>query len=296
MNKNQLEFPLFILGSPRSGTSLLRLMLTSHSHILIPPECGFIVWLSDLYDDWCVEDNDSIRLNLFVDDLLECRKFETWGLAQEEVVEYISLGRPETYAELCVAVVAVYAKKFGEVSQLYWGDKNNFYLNHIEKLYELFPNAKFLHIVRDGRDIVCSYREVMNIQSSSPFAPKFPVKIADISSRWSEDVLGVDESFRALPSAQCMTLKYEDLVANTPDTLAALCEWLGLSYECGMELFYIRNKELNLEPALTLDWKKRTLTKVSDETVGRYKKFLNKDELLEFNYAACDALRRYNYL
>ncbi|MDE2234040.1 MAG: sulfotransferase, partial [Gammaproteobacteria bacterium] len=44
--------PFFVIGSPRSGTTLLRLILTSHPQIVVPPECGFVTWLYPTFGEW----------------------------------------------------------------------------------------------------------------------------------------------------------------------------------------------------------------------------------------------------
>jgi Sulfotransferase family len=70
--------PVFIIGNPRSGTTLLRLMLTCHPHLVIPPEGGFAVWLHDEYHAWSREDGRSPEaIALFVRAVLACRKMET---------------------------------------------------------------------------------------------------------------------------------------------------------------------------------------------------------------------------
>lgn len=51
--------PMFVIGSPRSGTSLLRLILTDHTKFIIPPECGFNLWLHNQFGDWSVQDTQS---------------------------------------------------------------------------------------------------------------------------------------------------------------------------------------------------------------------------------------------
>jgi hypothetical protein len=63
-----------------------------------------------------------------------------------------------------------------------------------------------------------------------------------------------------------------------------------------MLLFYKGNRARNLEPRITLDWKKRTLGPISSNTVGRYKKLLNDEEISRFNDIAAIALRKFDYL
>ena len=101
---------LFILGNLRSGTTLLRLILDSHSNITVPPECGFLLWLKPKYFDWKTEDINT-RTNLFIDDLLKSRKFETWKVEASEIEKIITIEKPHNYDELCKCVYMAYGKK-----------------------------------------------------------------------------------------------------------------------------------------------------------------------------------------
>ena len=74
-----------MIGNPRSGTSLLRLMLNNHPFISVPPECGFVVWLYEKYKNEKFVNKKLI--NNFIIDLLGCKKFETWGLSKSEIVK-----------------------------------------------------------------------------------------------------------------------------------------------------------------------------------------------------------------
>lgn len=288
------EAPVFVIGNPRSGTSLLRLTLTSHSAILIPPECGFIVWLEKYFGDWNTSDNKTAKVDGFLDALFKCKKFETWSLSPEFIRERIEETRPANYSTLCSVVYSAYGLSLGKKFSI-WGDKNNFYLQHLEELLELFPNARFLHIVRDGRDVACSYREVMRGQSNSPYAPHLETNIRSIAHEWSSNVSRVNNFIEALPPDSGKTVKYEEL-AQTPDVvLGNICAWFGLSFEKDMLRFHDFNRDEQLEPKLTMDWKKRTLEPISNGTVGRFEKLLTISEIDEFNAEASVTLSSFGY-
>ena len=80
------ERPIFIIGNPRSGTTLLRLMLTSHPEVCIPPEAGFALWLLRDFSDWTPADG----LDGFLTALMETRKFRHWGLTRTRLGEWIA--------------------------------------------------------------------------------------------------------------------------------------------------------------------------------------------------------------
>lgn len=292
----KLDSPLFIIGSPRSGTSLLRLILTSHSQILVPPECGFIIWLHTKYANWQRSDNNNgSRLTSFLDDLFESKKFDTWLLDKTFIKDQIVARQPENYAELCGVVYATFGMTTGKDFSM-WGDKNNFHINHLGELLNLYKKARFLHIVRDGRDVACSYREVMAAKSKSPYAPKLETNITNIALEWSNNVMKIDSFMTLMPREATMTIRYEDLVLNSSSSVMAICEWIGMPFEADMLNFYQQNKSKKLEPELTMDWKKRTLQPISDDTLGRYASLLSNEEQDEFLAVAAIALCRFSYV
>lgn len=288
---------IFVIGNPRSGTTLLRLILDSHSLISIPPECGFVVWLSKQYGKWMKDDLSSVAMRMrFVSDLLACRKFETWKLDGQAIARVIEQEQPINYSELCAAVYLEFARSTHKSKIRFWGDKNNFHIHHLDLLAALFPQARFLHIVRDGRDVACSYREVMASMSDSPYFPKLPVDAAAVASEWSNNVLKVDKFLLKLPENQVRTISYEDLVERPDDTIRGVCEWLGLSFETEMMSYFDRNLKQGSEPAATMDWKKRTLEPISAKTVGQYRRLLTEDDVKIFNITAHLALENFGYV
>lgn len=287
--------PLFIIGNPRSGTSLLRLLLTTHHEIVIPPECGFVVWLFSKYGTWEKKDSrDAKRRNMFVSDLALTRKFETWGLASEEIQEAIRRNQPDGYGELSGVVYLAYGSHLGRECSL-WGDKNNFYIDYLEKLFEIWPNAKFLHIVRDGRDVACSYREVMRSEVRSRYAPRLETHLENIAHEWTGNLEKVGRFAASIADDQSLTVKYEDLVVRPTDVCKIICKWLQMEYDPEMKNFYRENKRLRLEPAETMAWKQKTDHPIDASGVGRYMNELNSDECKDFEKIAGDALAQYGY-
>jgi hypothetical protein len=102
--------PVFILGNPRSGTSLFRIMLNAHPEIVAPPECGFAHWWLRKYYNWQESDIKTNRLNKFLDDLFGSTKIETWDLQQKSVEALILSIKPKTYSELVKCIYLSYTQ------------------------------------------------------------------------------------------------------------------------------------------------------------------------------------------
>ena len=124
------QLKLFVIGNPRSGTSLLRIMLNSHNKIVVPPECGYMQWWYSKYKDWSVSSN----LQDFIDDLSTSKKIETWQLDYKLLYEYLKDNQPESYQSLIFKVVEFYGfAKHNKLQTEVLGDKNNYYINHLEQ-------------------------------------------------------------------------------------------------------------------------------------------------------------------
>lgn len=272
----------FILANPRSGSSLLRLILNSHSNIVVPPECGFALWL---YKKYAHVDFDNIKvIDNFIDNLFRTRKFETWNLNKNKVRNKLKKRRPRTYQETCNLVYTCYSNK--EII----GDKNNYYVSMLNKLNYVFPNSKYVAIVRDGRDVACSYKEIQKKMINSDYAPKLPSHISDIANQWNKN----NALIMTQIEKEGVLIRYEDLVSNPSKQLKLICNYLDVAFEPDMLNFYL-NKQ-GAEPNEFLPWKYKTTQPISSESIKRYKVELSPREINEFNNYSAPLLSRLGYL
>ena len=289
-----MDPPIFIIGSPRSGTTLLRLMLTCHRNIMIPPECGFAVWLYDNNKTWNIEQDTDI-LGRWVEDLMGCHKIETWEMEPRALLTFLQRRRPSSYPEAVSAVYEFYGKARGRTFSR-WGDKNNFHLDYVETIKSMFPRAFFIHLVRDGRDVACSYRGLNATTMDSEYAPRLPNAIREIASVWKADVAGVRKAFESFGREQVSEIRYEALVAAPEATLETLCRFLGETYDEGMLSYPAINRDEQLEPAEFLQWKEKTLQPPMPLDQPAYLTQLSAKEIEDFEEIAGDVLRDYGYI
>jgi hypothetical protein len=286
--------PVFIIGNPRSGTTLLRLMITSHRAIVVPPECGFAIWWRQKYSDWTATSSSNERAEKFVTDLVTSKKFETWNLSPEALLKEIQTANPADYAALVSVVYIVYAcgRKPGFSR---WGDKNNFHVHHVNDLLALFPRAQFVHIIRDGRDVACSYRDLARKEMQSAYAPRLATDISAIANEWRTNVDGVRAAFSKMAKGQGMELRYEDLVGTSEATLRELCAFLGEDYDPQMLEYHVINRRETLEPKEFLQWKQKTLQAPDRSALGKFREELTAQEIAAFEKIAAGTLNAYHY-
>lgn len=210
---NTSPTPFFIVGSARSGTSLLRLMLNAHPEVAVPSESRFVV------EFWA--GRDEVRVDDFLEKLANYHLFTNWRLPIEAVRAEIGDAPSCRYPEAVAAAYRAFAKAHGKSR---WGDKTPRYVEHIPLLAGLFPGARFVHLVRDGRNVALSYANV-------PFGPKTVARAARL---WARRVEAGIRDGRALPPGRYLELRYEDLIEDSEAELRALCDFLDLDFDPGM--------------------------------------------------------------
>lgn len=220
-------FPQFV-GCGRSGTTLLRNMFDAHSALAMTHESHFIGPLAKFrsrYESEAGFDNDA-----FVADLFSDANFVRQGLEVEDVRLALDKAGTRSYAGAVRAVFAAYAAKNGK--KLY-GDKTPGSVTQIEMLAELFPEAKFVHIIRDGRAVALSYLE----------RPEWgPETMAEAANHWKNRVRRGRAAGRAIGAERYMEVRYEDVVADPEAVARRVCDFLGLEFEEGMLRYHERSK------------------------------------------------------
>jgi hypothetical protein len=287
--------PIFILGNPRSGTTLLRLVLTTNSQLVIPPEAGFMCWLwNDFSHVTASEWRQPQWREKFVSAVVRSRKFETWRLSRSIIMDEISSRRVTAYSEACESVYLAFTKQT-KPGATRWGDKNNFHTLHVDLLRGLFPNALFLHIIRDPRDVACSYRDVTTSKSTSPYKPALPAGFREIGEEWARNIGRVCRAGQQMPPGSFRMLRYEDFVSRPEQVTRDLCHWLDLPFEQNMLDFHKINKRDRLEPAETMDWKKRTLEPFDPTRIARYRSELGDADRRMIESAAGELMELLGY-
>ena len=284
--------PLFILGNPRSGTSLFRIILNNHPNIVSPPECGFSEWLYSDYRNWCKEDINSNKLELFIKDLSHCKKIETWNLDYTKLKELIIDEEPNNYSELTYCVYLLYCNDYEGIKII--SDKNNYYINQIERLNDIWPEAKYIHLVRDGRDVACSYFSMNELKTESKYKPDLPQSISHIANEWKNNNKNI-EQIRINFDSKYLFLRYEDIITNSMEHLKKVCDFLEIPYSETMLNYYKNTNTKLMEPEETLDWKRKTREAPDKKRIARYKSDLTDSQINEFIGIAGKTLVRYGY-
>lgn len=260
------ERPIFIFGCQRSGTTLLRLMFTSHPAICIPPESNFLFTLAERYG--AIPDLTN-QLGSFLDDLYRDPKFPEWGVERAALEAKLRERQPVSF-RTAVAVIHLAYRDRMQPGAEFWGNKNPDFVFHVPVILNQFPQARMVHIVRDVRGVYASLSSKEIRESKAWKGMKSPLLLA--SRNWSQAA----KVYREYKNdGRFYTLYYEKLVANPEEELKALMKWTGIDYAPQMLRFYEENQKKTLVPKHRLQWHSRTLGPVSEDAADAWKEKLS---------------------
>ncbi len=212
----ELPPPFFIVGSGRTGSTLLRMMLAAHSRIAIPPETWFML---PLVQRFSVERPlNAQELNQAIELMTSHYRWSDMEMPAEELRRGVrQLAQPR----LADLVGLVYGKHLQGSGKVRWGDKTPPYIQILPQLAAVFPGAKFICLVRDGRDVAKSFQ---GLRMYGPWLHDNTVEWRD-ACYWERKWMKSGYSDRILP------VRYEDLVTDAEASLRRICEFLGEEFE-----------------------------------------------------------------
>src|SRR3954465_2057188 len=215
------ERPIFVLGCPRSGTTMLQLMVHAHPRIAIPPETRFLMAAYDARCDFgdLADEAGRRALARWIVERKETR-FGDLGLDGQQVIEQIVAGPPTLGSALGI-VLRAYAARFGKPR---WGDKRPGYFQRIPALLRMFPDAQVVQLIRDGRDCVASLKEMDWYKHDAHHA----------LSTWVESIEAGGRAAKPLGPGAYHRMYYERLISDPATELRALCAFLGEEFDPSM--------------------------------------------------------------
>jgi sulfotransferase family protein len=209
--------PIFVLGCPRSGTSLLRLMLRAHPRIAIPPETRLLLDAYEhrgAYGDLRRLPNRQALAEWIVAGA--GTRFSGLGLDPRSVADEIIAGPPTLGSALEIALRA-YARRLGKPR---WGDKRPGYVQHIDALLRMFPDAQIVHVIRDGRSCVAELNGT----------PWWRMGVYHAIATWTQAIDAGQTAASRLPADAYVEVQYERLASSPEDELRRLCAFLDEEY------------------------------------------------------------------
>jgi hypothetical protein len=227
---------VFIVGCPRSGTTLLQRILDCHPQVAITPETHWIPRWYEKKKGKGITADGFVRRKL-VRKLFTFPRFTELGIDRAEIEPLIKPRGTVSYSRFISALFDLYGKKRGK---LLVGDKTPGYARNLNTLHALWPAAKFVHLIRDGRDVclsVLSWQRARGWKASQG-AARFSVwaesPLCAAALWWDWHVRLAREAGRVFAPGVYAEVRYEDLVADPPAECRKLCNLLDIPYEDSM--------------------------------------------------------------
>jgi len=205
---------LFIGGCDRSGTTMLGSMLGAGNKIIVTPESQFV---------WNAIGNISLKPEIstaeIFDEISRNWRFKVWATDISGInVSNIEVEKKYSY---CIEeIIKCYSRNHGVDEPEIWIDHAPDNIGHIGFLTELLDDAKFVHIIRDGRGVASSFK---NLNWG-------PNSIVDSAIWWRSKVaLGLAAS-KMYPEDKVITVKYENILHNPKEELMKICDFSNIEF------------------------------------------------------------------
>lgn len=277
----------FIVGAPGSGTTVLRLMLDAHPAIAIPSETHFIPSILRTGIHRRPSPQEFYRI---VTDVLWWREFH---LDEGKFLEKLQLVRPFNVSEGLRTFYLMYAEQQGKLG---WGDKTPSYGLCMLAIQRHLPEAHFIHIVRDGRDIAVTHRNRDK-----------HLCLSELAADWRDSIRETRRQARSC--SHYLEMRYEDLINGTQLSLIHVCKFLQLSFCSKMETYFesaperlsewgdLRTKsgELIARKEDRLQAFSRTLCPPDPSRIGKFRLSMSKQEVREYESVAGPMLTACGY-
>ena len=275
--------PIFVIGSERSGTTLIMAILGCHTRLAIPEVAWYYPRFRPYlgtYGDLSNPDNFYTLVNEMVHGL----RTPYWGMDVNPAIFARQIADramevDQSFPGVVAAMLGYYADYVGKPR---WGEKTPYNLFYVQEILEDFPDAQFVNIYRDGRDVCAEFLD----------ASFGPTNIYAAAELWRDGQQAVKPWREKLSANRWYDIKYEDFVNDPVNQLKCLCEFLGEDYQTQM-----------LEVHTTPTARRRGLTKdnwalaepISQKHVGIYKNLLSKRDQQIMSWVAGEALSEYGY-
>jgi Sulfotransferase family len=283
----------FIVGSSRSGTTMLRLMLDSHPDLAIPPETGFLPAVSELEGQ-----GEALRERFFeaiVSFPANAPAWDDFQISAEAFRSRLGEIRPFTVADGIRLFYRLYAARFGKPR---WGDKTPLYSHHLRAIQKLLPEARFVHLVRDGRDAAVSLRERW-------FSPGHDIAVQ--ATFWRDNLLAARREGNAC--RHFLEVRFEDLVREPETALRRICGFIALDFRPEMlrhderapQRLAEHGARYTADGSLLLSREDRRRQQAQScqlpapEKIGAWRHSLSAEECRRFEEIAGDLLGVYGY-
>jgi len=265
---NIKEIPIiFIVSRGRSGSTLLQSILDAHPNICAPLESKFVLHLSTKYKN--KKEWDKTTIKQFIKDIFTNRKFRLfWKVTPTELDLLFKKHQIESFSDACKVIYLSYHSMFEKEEIKLIIDKNPLHALYIPEILNVFPNAKFIHLIRDPR--ASSYSHIKaNMQKN--------ILIAAYDWRIYNEKI---ESIKSLKTLSFFTIKYENLVSSPLLEFKKIFDFVKISfYPCLLNANSTIKKNYKNNKYLSLPHHKNITKPITKSKINLWKSELTHKEI-----------------
>lgn len=278
--------PFFVVSSGRSGTTLLASILDKHPEIIIPPE-QFVLKNSivkySLYNR--IEWLDLV--SIIVGEFSRISGTMNWQLETGSLIEKL-WHTPAEERSLYRIIDSIFIEYGHQHQQSFevWGDKSPMTTDYLDFVLPVFPNAKFIGLVRDPRDVAASI-----------FEKNEKADLKYVVRKWKNAFHQQQRVYKLHGPEKVKRITYEDLVRKPEETVNKVCNLLGVEQD--YSILEKTDGQSYLEKLGEVGNSKAFLnvaSPINTKSIGRYKSVLDKSVVREIEEQLSSELRSLNYL
>jgi Sulfotransferase family len=219
---------VFIVGCPRSGTTLLERILNQHPQLTIIHETH---WIRTFFHSRTGMTQDGIVNETIIEPLLSHPQFGQLQMTREEIVGLLASEKPVLFSEFVTRLFDLYGQK---QRKKYTGEKTPGYVRDLRIFHLLWPQAKFIHLIRDGRDVGLSAIDWTETDEHRRYPSWSENPVFTAAFWWEQYVRLGRDAATFIGRDHYQETRYEALVSNPKEECKSLCQFLSLPYDDSM--------------------------------------------------------------
>jgi hypothetical protein len=265
MDGEQQNGHIFVGGAGRSGTTLMRILLDAHRRICCGPEMKVLPQIAALH-----------RAMSAMEALTE-----GYGNSAADIAGFF-----RQFAES-------FAEKFRRASgKPRWAEKSPHNAAVMAGLGTIFPDARFIHLIRDGRDVVCSLVTMNWIDPVTGQKAEYVKNIRNAARYWNEIVrFARQEAAQPVVAGRAIEVRYEALVADTEGVMRQVLDFLGESWDPAILEAHKKSRRHEPHESST----DQATRPVYDTSIGRWKRDMSPADKIAFKSEAGALLKELGY-
>jgi len=268
--------PVFVAGLERSGTSLMYALLATHPGLAMTRRTNMWTYFYGQYGDLSQPQNFENCLSM----MMRYKRLVKLKPDPERIRREFEQGSDKSYARLFALLEEHYAERAGKPR---WGDKSLNTERYAEPIFEAYPGARILHMIRDPRD---RYASVLK---------RWKVRRGDVgagTAMWLSSVSLGKENQRRYPD-QYKVVRYETLVAQPEEMLGEICDFIGEPYS--PEMITMQGAKGFREQGSNSSYGQRKPGAISTSSIGRYRQVLSSRQIAFIQSVAKQEMQRFDY-